>query len=338
MVAVVDGGFNEQMAKEVVAQLSQLCDVEAGNRKKMELLQEVQDCERLASWLLKIHCSLGTEGESLGASALVASIAAPSTLRVARTGTVQAALVQSFRLVHLFPSSTVDNVVYRQLREANATVDEVRDVASNVWQNNLINGVCPCARMLGFSSLYPAVRPKPQTVELPLSTADECLVIGSGALWSTVPEDLVLEILSHTKNPQVASKKLQVKFLVPRQQDAVEAFGHTGNVSILVVHFTQSEKLFEGGEAKCEWRSPMGGEDALRHIEERLERISEVCQLHRERCRRLRRWKMRHCPRVATLLRTRRLLVTPSSSTLLPVGASSQPARPFKRVSNSVSP
>lgn len=78
-------------------------------------------------------------------------------------------------------------------------------------QDNEIDGITPCSRLLGCNFLYPAVIPEPHTYAVELGEPDEFLLIASRGLWEQMDYAEAVRRIRYIPNPILAAKHLQVQ-------------------------------------------------------------------------------------------------------------------------------
>uniref|UniRef100_A0A158R576 PPM-type phosphatase domain-containing protein n=1 Tax=Syphacia muris TaxID=451379 RepID=A0A158R576_9BILA len=259
---IVDGGCNDQIPSLIADKLnSYITSTNPTNALDLKM------------GLINAHEHLGQVGERLGASALLLLITT-THIYCANVGHCRAILCR--RGIATDISGACDTLTpeqYSSLRSGNATITK----------DNVIEGVCPCIRQLGFTFLYPAIVPNPAKRTSTICDGDEFIVIASKAVWKLLSQQQVVELLRPIKNPQIAAKKLQ---------DTVQSLEHNGNVSVIVIRInwlneftndnhtsnTRSVAVHTSPEkiAFSEEDLAKHGETTLRNIEERLERISEA--------------------------------------------------------------
>ncbi|KAG8437490.1 hypothetical protein GDO86_008264 [Hymenochirus boettgeri] len=175
------------------------------------LLEEIQRSSCSKSFMcltfLVSHGRLGMAGQKLGSSALLCYIghgAADNnrgfTLTVANVGTCQVVLYRNGQIISLSKMFSLENCSKEQLR--------IKEQKAIITEDNKVNGVMCCTRLLGCSYLHPWVIPEPHVSTIALTVQDEFLILGNKALWEHVPPTEAAEAIRHLPNPKSAAKKL----------------------------------------------------------------------------------------------------------------------------------
>ncbi|XP_051702946.2 PH domain leucine-rich repeat-containing protein phosphatase 2 isoform X3 [Oryctolagus cuniculus] len=200
------------------------------------LLEEVQqsahDTVFMASTFLVSHRKLGMAGQKLGSSALLCYIR-PDTvdptssfnLTVANVGTCQAVLCRSGKPV---PLSKVFS-----LEQDPEEAQRVKDQKAIITEDNKVNGVTCCTRLLGCAYLYPWILPKPYISSTPLTIQDELLILGNKALWEHLSYAEAVNAVRHVQDPLAAAKKLCT---------LAQSYGCQDNVGAMVVYLNIGEE------------------------------------------------------------------------------------------------
>uniref|UniRef100_A0A8C7AKG3 PH domain leucine-rich repeat-containing protein phosphatase 2 n=1 Tax=Neovison vison TaxID=452646 RepID=A0A8C7AKG3_NEOVI len=200
------------------------------------LLEEVQqstnDTVFMANTFLVSHRKLGMAGQKLGSSALLCYIrpdtADPTSsfsLTVANVGTCQAVLCRSGKPV---PLSKVFS-----LEQDPEEAQRVKDQKAIITEDNKVNGVTCCTRMLGCTYLYPWILPKPHISATPLTIQDELLILGNKALWEHLSYTEAVDAVRHVQDPLAAAKKLCT---------LAQSYGCQDNVGAMVVYLNIGEE------------------------------------------------------------------------------------------------
>ncbi|XP_006878692.1 PREDICTED: PH domain leucine-rich repeat-containing protein phosphatase 2 isoform X2 [Elephantulus edwardii] len=200
------------------------------------LLEEVQqstnDTVFMTNTFLVSHRKLGMAGQKLGSSALLCYIrpdtADPTSsfgLTVANVGTCQAVLCRSGKPV---PLSKVFS-----LEQAPEEAQRVKDQKAIITEDNKVNGVTCCTRMLGCTYLYPWILPKPHISSIPLTIQDELLILGNKALWEHLSYTEAVNAVRHVQDPLAAAKKLCT---------LAQSYGCQDNVGAMVVYLNIGEE------------------------------------------------------------------------------------------------
>ncbi|XP_030893817.1 PH domain leucine-rich repeat-containing protein phosphatase 2 [Leptonychotes weddellii] len=200
------------------------------------LLEEVQqstnDTVFMANTFLVSHRKLGMAGQKLGSSALLCYIrpdtadpASSFSLTVANVGTCQAVLCRSGKPV---PLSKVFS-----LEQDPEEAQRVKAQKAIITEDNKVNGVTCCTRMLGSTYLYPWILPKPHISATPLTIQDELLILGNKALWEHLSYTEAVNAVRHVQDPLAAAKKLCT---------LAQSYGCQDNVGVMVVYLNIGEE------------------------------------------------------------------------------------------------
>uniref|UniRef100_A0A2K5CJY5 PH domain leucine-rich repeat-containing protein phosphatase 2 n=1 Tax=Aotus nancymaae TaxID=37293 RepID=A0A2K5CJY5_AOTNA len=200
------------------------------------LLEEVQqstnDTVFMANTFLVSHRKLGMAGQKLGSSALLCYIrpdtadpASSFSLTVANVGTCQAVLCRGGKPV---PLSKVFS-----LEQDPEEAQRVKDQKAIITEDNKVNGVTCCTRMLGCTYLYPWILPRPHISSTPLTIQDELLILGNKALWEHLSYTEAVSAVRHVQDPLAAAKKLCT---------LAQSYGCQDNVGAMVVYLNIGEE------------------------------------------------------------------------------------------------
>ncbi|XP_034796518.1 PH domain leucine-rich repeat-containing protein phosphatase 2 isoform X3 [Pan paniscus] len=200
------------------------------------LLEEVQqstnDTVFMANTFLVSHRKLGMAGQKLGSSALLCYIrpdtadpASSFSLTVANVGTCQAVLCRGGKPVRL-------SKVF-SLEQDPEEAQRVKDQKAIITEDNKVNGVTCCTRMLGCTYLYPWILPKPHISSTPLTIQDELLILGNKALWEHLSYTEAVNAVRHVQDPLAAAKKLCT---------LAQSYGCQDNVGAMVVYLNIGEE------------------------------------------------------------------------------------------------
>uniref|UniRef100_A0AC35TFS3 PPM-type phosphatase domain-containing protein n=1 Tax=Rhabditophanes sp. KR3021 TaxID=114890 RepID=A0AC35TFS3_9BILA len=218
--------------------------------------QRFVNLDTLKKALLRAHIRLGKDANRLGGSALVLSIQ-DQYLFCANSGNIGGIVVKTdssyIELTHQI--DPLKGEEYERLRNANAIITE----------NNLINGICSVGRSLGYSYLFPAIFPGPETLAIQITPLDEFVVLGNGEVFKNIEIREIVECLKSTGNCHQGAKKIQ---------DLVQANDFKGNVSIIVVKLNNRTRRFSSERGKSQVNDSSSDDNTLKKIEERLEQIS----------------------------------------------------------------
>ncbi|XP_048672922.2 PH domain leucine-rich repeat-containing protein phosphatase 2 isoform X2 [Caretta caretta] len=193
------------------------------------LLEEVQqsniDSVFMSNTFLVSHRKLGMAGQKLGSSAVLCYIrhdatdlAGSFTLTLANVGTCQAILCRSGKPL---PLSKVFSL--EQYPEEARRVKEQKAI---ITEDNKVNGVTCCTRMLGCTYLHPWILPKPHVYSIPLTVQDELLLLGNKALWEHLSYTEAVTAVRHLHDPLAAAKKVCT---------LAQSYGCQDNVGAMVV-------------------------------------------------------------------------------------------------------
>ncbi|NWV34210.1 PHLP2 phosphatase, partial [Grantiella picta] len=197
------------------------------------LLEEVQQSDTMfmSNTFLVSHRKLGMAGQKLGSSAVlcyihneVADPASNFSLTVANVGTCQAVLCRSGKAL---PLSKVFS-----LQQCSEEVRRVKEQKAIITEDNKVNGVTCCTRMLGCTYLHPWILPKPHVNSIPLTVQDELLLLGNKALWEHLSHAEAVSAVRHLHDPLAAAKKLCT---------LAQSYGCQDNVCAMVVCLNISE-------------------------------------------------------------------------------------------------
>ncbi|XP_016156657.1 PREDICTED: PH domain leucine-rich repeat-containing protein phosphatase 2 isoform X2 [Ficedula albicollis] len=191
------------------------------------LLEEVQQSDTMfmSNTFLVSHRKLGMAGQKLGSSAVlcyirneVADPASNFSLTVANVGTCQAVLCRSGKAL---PLSKVFS-----LEQCSEEASRVKEQKAIITEDNKVNGVTCCTRMLGCTYLHPWILPKPHVNSIPLTVQDELLLLGNKALWEHLSYAEAVSAVRHLHDPLAAAKKLCT---------LAQSYGCQDNVGAMVV-------------------------------------------------------------------------------------------------------
>ncbi|KAK6015140.1 protein phosphatase 2C, partial [Ostertagia ostertagi] len=227
---MVDGSSNYELPKTIQNIIKRI-------------LVNTEHQNNLPAILLKAHESLEEAGERLGAKILANSDVdeirrfeliisgcllvhlGSSHLKLSYVGNITAAVMSSGHLEKLTESGELDEEEYDRIRSAGGTVDE----------NNIINGVTPNCRQLGFYSLHPIITPRPINKSIPITRDTDYVIIASWAIWERLSTGQIASILTSSVNPQVAAKTIQ---------DSLQACDYNGNSCVVVIRLLKPELAF----------------------------------------------------------------------------------------------
>uniref|UniRef100_A0A8C7YFK6 protein-serine/threonine phosphatase n=1 Tax=Oryzias sinensis TaxID=183150 RepID=A0A8C7YFK6_9TELE len=184
----------------------------------------------MTNTFLVMQRKLGTAGQKLGGSAALCHIRHDPTdlggcftLTAANVGKCQAILCRDGKPLSL---SLLHNVgleeEYRRVRQHRAIITE----------DNKVNGVTDCTRIMGYSFLYPSVVPCPYVKTVTLTPQDEFFILGSRGLWDAVSPTDAVEAIRNVPDGLAAAKKLCT---------LAQGYGCTDSISAVVVQLSVSE-------------------------------------------------------------------------------------------------
>ncbi|XP_053305347.1 PH domain leucine-rich repeat-containing protein phosphatase 2 [Spea bombifrons] len=193
------------------------------------LLEEMQQssCDRtfMCHTFLVSHRMMGMAGQKLGSSALLCYIGhgvpdnnGSFSLTVANVGTCKAVLCRNGQALSLSKVFSLEHCLEDMLR--------IKEQKAIITEDNKVNGVTCCTRMLGCTYLHPWVLPKPHIVTVPLTIQDELLILGNKALWEYVLPAEAVKAIRHLADPLAAAKKLCT---------LAQSYGCQDNIAALVV-------------------------------------------------------------------------------------------------------
>ncbi|VDP11024.1 unnamed protein product [Soboliphyme baturini] len=218
LFGIVDGGTNSELSSLMKQSLPTAIQAEQKTSKH-------GDGPYLKNAFLACHKDLKALGQKLGVSCAVCHLVTDlqrsvCEVRVANCGLTEAVLCRNGEPVILTRKFSASHMPeeYGRIRQAGAILTE----------NNDINGVTANSRLIGKYYLYPAIIPVPHEAVFKLNTLDEFMVIANRSFWETVDEAETVELIRKVQDPVKAAKCLQ---------DAAQAYGHNGNLSIIVIRF-----------------------------------------------------------------------------------------------------
>ncbi|VDM70727.1 unnamed protein product, partial [Strongylus vulgaris] len=216
---MVDGSMNYELPKTIQSVLK-------------KIISSADHKNDLPAILLEAHEALEESGERLGASCILVHIG--PKLSISYVGNIGAAVIANGSLERLTEPSELDEDQYDRIRSAGGTVDE----------NNMINGITPNQRQLGFYSLHPIVTPKPINKSIAITRDIDYILMASSAVWEFLSDVQIASIATTAVNPQIAAKTIQ---------DALQACDYNGNSCVVVMRLLKPELAF-----KCTSASLMG--------------------------------------------------------------------------------
>ncbi|KAL2097267.1 hypothetical protein ACEWY4_006474 [Coilia grayii] len=195
-----------------------------------ELHKTKSEEDYMTNTFLVMQRKLGTAGQKLGGSAALCHIrhdptdpAGCFTLTAANVGKCQAILCRDGKPL---PLSLLHNISlpeeYNRIRQHKAIITE----------DNKVNGVTDCTRIMGYSFLYPSVLPRPHVHTVALMPQDEFFILGSRGLWDAVEPAEAVGAVRNVPDALAAAKKLCT---------LAQGYGCTDSLSAVVVRLSVSE-------------------------------------------------------------------------------------------------
>ncbi|XP_055001386.1 PH domain leucine-rich repeat-containing protein phosphatase 2 [Sorex araneus] len=219
-----DGDRNEELPRLLQCTMADVLLEEAQ--------QSAQDTVFMANTFVVSHRKLGMAGQKLGSSALLCYLrpdaADPTSsfsLTVANVGTCQAVLCRGGKPM---PLSKVFS-----LEQEPEEAQRVKDQKAIITEDNKVNGVTCCTRLLGCTYLYPWVLPRPHIASVPLTIHDELLILGNKALWEHLSYAEAIDAVHRVEDPLAAAKKLCT---------LAQSYGCQDNVGAMVVYLNIGEE------------------------------------------------------------------------------------------------
>lgn len=218
----------------------------------------------LRKCLINTHEMLGKDGNRLGGSALILSIN-DNEICIANTGSIKAVIVKGNEIIREITNenSPVKGDEYDRLRNANAIITD----------DNCINGIFPVGKAIGYSYQFPAIIPTPDIEKITITPNIDHIIISNRECWKYLNDNDIKYCLKISSNCYQIAKILQ---------DIIQSNEYTGNISILVIKVIDKEMHLSSDElqsiSKLEYNKSYenGGDDTLRKIEERLDKISQA--------------------------------------------------------------
>ncbi|KAM4614396.1 PH domain leucine-rich repeat-containing protein phosphatase 2 [Discoglossus pictus] len=217
LYGMFDGDRNEEVPR--------LLQCTMGDVLLEEIQQSNSDRTFMCHTFLVSHRKLGTAGQKLGSSALLCYIghsavdhSSSFTLTVANVGTCQAVLCRNGQPLSLSRMFTLEHCPEDLLR--------IKEQKAIITEDNKVNGVTCCTRLLGSTYLHPWVIPRPHISTTSLCVQDELLIVGSKALWEYVSPTEAVKTICHLPDPLAAAKKLCT---------LAQSYGCQDNVAALVI-------------------------------------------------------------------------------------------------------
>lgn len=205
--------------------------------------------------MLSAHRKLKSTGQKIGASAAVCHLrklpdgndgSTKYWITVSNVGMVQVVLCrngQSIPLTHCFSVST-DRSECIRIQKSDGIITE----------DNRVNGITECTRLLGSGYLFPQVIPKPHVKSVMLLPEDKFIIIANNELWKYVTAEEAVKHVGTIPDPVMSAKALQ---------DLAQGYGASENLSIMVINLGSSKPPHVHNLPSTLLRFPQFGNNAL---------------------------------------------------------------------------
>ncbi|XP_072926253.1 PH domain leucine-rich repeat-containing protein phosphatase 2-like [Hemitrygon akajei] len=207
-------------------EIPRLLQCTVGDVLAEELQQSCVDTVYMTHTFLVSHRKLGMVGQKLSSSSVLCHIHRdPSdhssyfTLTVANVGNSQVLLCrdgQPLSLSKLF-----------SLGQCAEELGRVKQQKAIITEDNKVNGVTSCTRLLGCTYLFPWVLPRPHVRTISLTAQDEFLILGNKTLWENLSYAEAIEAVRTVPDPLAAAKKLCT---------LAQSYGCHDNVGAVIVY------------------------------------------------------------------------------------------------------
>ncbi|XP_048402792.2 PH domain leucine-rich repeat-containing protein phosphatase 2-like isoform X1 [Stegostoma tigrinum] len=196
-----------------------------------ELQQSNVDSVYMTHTFLVSHRKLGMVGQKLGSSAVLCHIHRDSSdhssyfnLTVANVGNCQVVLCRDGQPLPLSKVFSLEQCVEE--------LERVKQQKAIITEDNKVNGVTCCTRLLGCTYLFPWVLPRPHVHTISLTAQDEFLILGNKMLWEYLSYAEAIEAVRNVPDPLAAAKKLCT---------LAQSYGCRDNVGAVVVYLSVGE-------------------------------------------------------------------------------------------------
>ncbi|XP_038662467.1 PH domain leucine-rich repeat-containing protein phosphatase 2-like isoform X1 [Scyliorhinus canicula] len=223
LYGVFDGDRNMEIPR--------LLQCTVGDVLAEELQQSNVDNVYMTHTFLVSHRKLGMVGQKFGSSAVLCHIRRdPSdhssyfTLTVANVGNSQVVLCRDGQPLTLSKVFSLEQCVEE--------LERVKQQKAIITEDNKVNGVTCCTRLLGCTYLFPWVLPRPHVHTISLTAQDEFLILGNKTLWENLSYAEAIEAVRNIPDPLAAAKKLCT---------LTQSYGCHDNVGAVVVYLNIGE-------------------------------------------------------------------------------------------------
>ncbi|XP_067905406.1 PH domain leucine-rich repeat-containing protein phosphatase 2-like isoform X1 [Heterodontus francisci] len=223
LYGVFDGDRNMEIPR--------LLQCTVGDVLAEELQQSNMDSVYMTHTFLVSHRKLGMVGQKLGSSAVLCHIRHdPSdhssyfTLTVANVGNCQVVLCRDGQPLPLSKVFSLEQCVEE--------LERVKQQKAIITEDNKVNGVTCCTRLLGCTYLFPWILPRPHVHTISLTAQDEFLILGNKTLWENLSHAEAIEAVRNVPDPLAAAKKLCT---------LTQSYGCHDNVGAVVVYLSIGE-------------------------------------------------------------------------------------------------
>uniref|UniRef100_A0A915JE45 PPM-type phosphatase domain-containing protein n=1 Tax=Romanomermis culicivorax TaxID=13658 RepID=A0A915JE45_ROMCU len=178
--------------------------------------------QQLKYAIMLAHLNLGAKGQKLGASCSLCRISVKSNYKIqveiAAVGNIEIVLCRNGRAVVL-----TKKCLLNQWLEEYSRIRKERKI---ITEENEIDGITNCTRLIGCYFLNPAVIPDPCINIFDVNDDDEFFIIASKGIWQALSHEEAIRRIRFVSNPILAAKHLQ---------DVAQSYGYKQNLSVIVV-------------------------------------------------------------------------------------------------------